>query len=84
MHIGDQYLLLGRKTVLRHNYKMPQISSVTLDRIPIPTRGEDWNKLLLQREQRWIFRLQATIYPGLNESITFAPFLKGFASSKTQ
>lgn len=84
MRIGNQHLPLGRHIVVRHNYQMPKIFFVVLDQIHIPSRGGDWNKLLLQREQKWIFRLRATTYPGQNESISFAPFLKGFASGKTQ
>lgn len=31
--------------------------------------GGDWNKVLLQREQQWIFRLNVTSFPGLNEAV---------------
>lgn len=66
--------------VFRHDYKMSKVSFTALDRVHIPDRGGDWNKTLLQWEQRWIFRLLASTYPSLNESISFAPFLQGFAS----
>lgn len=82
MQIGNRYLPLGRHVVLRQNYKMPKVFFTALDRVHIPDQDGDWNKTLLQREQRWIFRLRATTYPGLNESISFAPFLQGFASGK--
>ena len=84
MEIGNLYLPIGRHTVTHHNYIVPKVSFTALYRIHIPNRGGDWNKILLQHEQCWIFRLQATIFPGLNESISFAPFLKGFVSGKTQ
>lgn len=84
MEIGNRYLPIGRHVVLEHNHKVPKVSFTALDQIHIPDRGGDWNKILLQHEQRWIFKLQAMTFPGLNESISFAPFLRGFASGKTQ
>ncbi|XP_077339255.1 uncharacterized protein LOC143983433 [Lithobates pipiens] len=84
MEIGNYYLPVGRHVVTVHDYRMPKFTFVALDRIHIPARGGDWNKILLQREQRWIHNLDATSAPGLNESTSFAPFLKGFSSGKTQ
>lgn len=84
MQIGNHYLPLGRHVVEVHNYKMPKVSFTALNRIHIPERGGDWNKILLQHEQRWIFKLNFTSFPGLNDAISFSPFLKGFVSGKTQ
>lgn len=42
--------------------------------------GGDFNKLLLQRELRWICNLSATWPPGLNETFNLKPFLPGFSS----
>lgn len=83
MQIGNRCLPMSRHAVFGHDYKVPKVSFTVLDRVHIPDRGGDWNKILLQHEQRWICRLQATIFPGLNKSISFAPFLKGFSSGKT-
>lgn len=83
MWIGNRHLPVDRHAVLVHGYKVLKISFTALERVHIPDRGSDWNKTLLQLEQRWIFRLHATSYPGLNESISFAPFLRGFSSGKT-
>lgn len=83
MQIGNRHLPIDRHAVLENNYKVPKISFTALDRVHIPDRGGDWNKILLQLEQRWIFRLQATSFPGLNKSIFFTPFLRGFSSGKT-
>lgn len=47
-------------------------------------QGGDWNKTLLQVEQRWIFRLHATRTPGLNDAISFRPFLEGFTSGGSE
>ena len=77
MQTVNRYLPLGRHVVFKHNYKMPKTIFAAIDRVHIPIRGGDWNKALPQREQRWIFILHATVYPGLNESISFAPSPKG-------
>lgn len=42
-------------------------------------RGGDWNKTLLQGEH-WLFILNVTSFPGLNEVISYKPFLEGFVS----
>ena len=82
MHIGNFYVPLGRHVRDKHNYKMPKINFMALDRIHIPLRGGDWNKTLLQLEMRWITLLKATIPPGLNEAQSYRPFLPGFSSGK--
>ncbi|XP_040206073.1 uncharacterized protein LOC120937139 [Rana temporaria] len=84
MTIGNIYLPIGRHVALSHNYRVPHVSFAALDHVLVPDRGGDWNKTLLQREQKWIFRLGATQQPGLNDALSFAPFLKGFTSGKTQ
>lgn len=83
MEIGDRYLPTGRHVVYEHNYKLPNVTFTVLQKVQIPERGGDWNKVLLQKEQKWIFHLQAMSPPRLNESISFAPFLSGFSSVKT-
>lgn len=82
MQIGNYYLPIRRHAVFQHNYMVQKVKFTALHRIHIPNRGGDCYKMLLQKEQKLIFRLQATIYPGLNEAL-FAPFLKGFSSRKT-
>lgn len=71
MQIGNCYLPIGRHMVLTHNYRVLR-DTFTLDLVHILDRGGDWNKTLLQHEQRWIFRLQTTCHPGLNKSISYA------------
>lgn len=73
-------LLLGRHVRDLHGGKTHKISFVILDRIQPNARGEDWNKLLLQRESRWIMELCATNVPGLNCVLNYRPFLEGFSS----
>lgn len=83
MQIGNLYLPLGRHVARYHNYRLPSVNFTVLDRIHLPLRGGDWNKVLLQREMRWIRYLRATTPPGLNETESFRPFLEGFSSGKT-
>lgn len=63
-----------------HREAFPKISVLVLDRLHHNPRGADLNKLLLQREMRWISTLNATSPPGLNEILSFKPFLQGFTS----
>lgn len=62
-----------------HQGNIPRIKFLVLDRVH-PNRGGDWDKILLQRETRWIVALQATLPPGLNDYISYRPFLEGFTS----
>lgn len=81
MQICNPDLPLGRHVTKGVNGgKFPKIKVTALDRIHI--RKGDWNKILLQTEQRWKNKLKATSPPGLNDAITFKPFLKEFASGK--
>lgn len=66
---------IGRHIAITHNYDFIGFKFFPLAIVPPPDRGGDWNKILLQAESRWIFKLRATSPPGLNEGISFAPFL---------
>jgi len=46
-----------------------------LESIKKNSRGGDRLKLLLQRETFYMYNLQATMYPGLNEEMHFSPVL---------
>lgn len=76
MKTCDPDLPLGRHVTTVHRASFPKISFLILDRIHPGTRGGDWNKILLQHEQKWIFHLNATSLPGINESLSFRPFLE--------
>lgn len=80
MRTGNPELPLGRHVRLIHDGKLPDIKFLILDRIHPNTQGGDWNKILLQRETRWITNLRANQPPGLNEVVSFRPFLEGFNS----
>lgn len=73
-------LSLGRHVREVHGGTFPRISFLILDRVHPNTRGGDRNKILLQRESRWIQSLSATVSPGLNDIISYRPFLEGFSS----
>lgn len=73
-------LPLGHHVLYFHGGIFSLIKFLTLDRVHPGLRGDNWNKILLQREQRWIYKLNATSFPGLNEMISFKPFLEGFVS----
>ncbi len=46
-----------------------------LELVKASNRGGDRSRRLLQRETFWIFKLDAMVYPGLNEKIDYTPFL---------
>lgn len=70
----------GHHVALVHSEHFPKVSVLVLDHLHQTPRGGDLNKLLLQREMRWISNLNATSPPGLNEILSFKPFLRGFTS----
>lgn len=80
MQTCDPDLPLGRHTRLVHHGVFPKIKFLILDRVHPNLRGGDWNKSLLQLELRWIYNLKANQPPGLNDAVSFKPFLEGFDS----
>lgn len=60
---------------LCHQFDCTKKNFFALEYIPINERGGDVDKLLLQRETKWIFNLSATKHSGLNDSLSFKPFL---------
>lgn len=71
--IGYYKSPIGKHIALAHSYAKVHLTFVPLSHIPPSPRGGDWEKKLLRTEARWIFRLNA---PGLNEALSFKPFLK--------
>lgn len=53
---------LGRHVTDLHNGIFSGVKLMVLDRIHPSARGGDWYKILLQRELKLIFLLQATIF----------------------
>lgn len=66
---------INRHVALKHNYN-PQVMGFTaLEHVPLHGRGGDIDQKLLQLETKWIYTLEATKLPGLNEYISFKSFL---------
>lgn len=80
MLTANPELPLGRHVSGYHAGVCPRFQSVILDHIHPNMRGGEWNKLLLQREARWIMELNATHPPGLSTQLSYRPYLKGFKS----
>lgn len=60
---------------LNHKFDPLAISFWALALIPMPSKGGNWDQRILQVDTRWITILQATIFPGINDAISFKPFL---------
>lgn len=71
----DHLKMLPRHIKQFHNCDVSGLKVRGIDRVLITTRGGDWKKTLAQIECKWIYTL-ATVKPlGLNEGISYAPFL---------
>lgn len=68
-------LAISRHIGLYHNFELDDMSFFAIEHVNSSPRGGDIDKHLLKLETQWIFRLQATKSPGLNEQISFKPFL---------
>lgn len=82
MRTCNPELPLGRHVSSIHGGKFPDIKFLILDRVYPNPRGGDWNKTLLQHETCWIAFLKANQPPGLNDVVSFRPFLEGFTSGE--
>lgn len=56
---------------LEHNFDTNMIMFMALEHVPMHVRGGSINCTLLQLETCWIYNLNATRYPGLNEYTSF-------------
>lgn len=65
---------IGRHFAFKHIYTFSGVKFLPLTVLSCHDRG-DWDRVLLQAGACWIFRLGADRPPGLNDSISFAPFL---------
>lgn len=66
---------IARHVGLYHNFNPRTIKFYALEHVPLDERGGSVDRTLLQLEARWIYALQATHFPGLNESLSYRPFL---------
>lgn len=85
-HAVDIEIAITEKPIPRHFAEVHDYSTTTLKyqvlaRIHPHTRGGNFYQKILQVEARWIFKLRATSPPGMNDSISYAPF---FSNCKIQ
>lgn len=66
---------IGRHIGLHHRFDNSVVKFLVLEVVQSNPRGGDWDRSILQRESLWIERLNATIPPGLNESVSYKAFL---------
>lgn len=66
---------ISRHVGLFHGFSLNTIQFIALEHIPPDIRGGSNDQKLLQLEACWIQSLKATIYPGLNEMLSYKPFL---------
>lgn len=65
IQVCDAELPLGRHVAVLHGGQFPRVKFLALDWIHPSLRVGDLNKLLLQRELKWIHLLKATHFPRL-------------------
>lgn len=66
---------ISRHVGLFHGFSLDTIKFMALEHIPPDGRGWSNDQKLLQLESRWIYLLEATTYPGLNEMLSYKHFL---------
>lgn len=66
---------LGDMSPLQHKHDTSMTQFMVLERIVEDPKGGNIDKKILQWEARWIFSLNATSPPGLNEALSYKPFL---------
>lgn len=72
---GDTMSPIGKHRTWKHNKNPHCFRFFAPERIHNDIRGGDWDRLILQREARWIHQLGATQAPGPNVAVNFKPFL---------
>lgn len=66
---------IRRNVKFMHSGKNSVVKFAALEHKPMDPRGGDPDKKILQREMRWIHTLAATSPPGLNDAMSYKPFL---------
>lgn len=66
---------INRHIAAQHNSDPHVILFSALEHVPPHVRGGSIDNKLLRLETKWIHILNATNFPGLNEYISFKPFL---------
>lgn len=66
---------ISRHVDLFHIFDLKVITFMALEHIPLDVQEGSNDQKLLQLESRWIHMLKATTFPGLNETLSYKPFL---------
>lgn len=72
---GKMLSPISRHLDLCHRFDTSVASFIALAVIPQDPRGGDWDRRILQQEAKWIERLNATRWPGINEVQSYKSFL---------
>lgn len=75
LYKGKTSTSINRHIAVHHDFNPHVVGFTALEHIPTHVRGGDIDQKLLQLETKWIHTLDATRHPGLNEGISFKPFL---------
>ncbi|XP_055767325.1 uncharacterized protein LOC129842721 [Salvelinus fontinalis] len=75
IRVGNEDYPMARHYKSLHHGNPASLQAMGIDHVPASIRKGDRLKQLNQRESFWIYKLQATKYPGLNEDMDFSPFL---------
>lgn len=60
---------------LYNKFDTTMVHFIVLEVILQDSRGSNWDKRSLQKETHWIERLEVTKPPGINEVLSYRPFL---------
>lgn len=72
---GKMLSPISRHLDLCHRFDTSVATFIALAVIPQDPRGGDWDRRILQHEAKWIERLNATRWPGINEVQSYKSFL---------
>ena len=73
--IGNCDYAMSRHFKETHSDRMVTFTALGIDCVPLTPRRGDREKILNQKENRWIYKLKATSPPGLNDCFEMGAFL---------
>lgn len=74
-HNGILNKAIGYHVAFKHNYDPHTFKIAVIDHVYEDPRSGNFDQRVPQRETPWVYNLQATSYPGLNDMLSFRPFL---------
>lgn len=66
---------MGNHVAFKHKYDSGVFKFTAFNRIYENPRGGNFNKRVVQRGTQWVYDSRSTVYPGLNDMLSFKPFL---------